>query len=520
VKVLIVDDKEENLYMLETLLKGSGYEVILAVNGAEALERLRTQGFDMIISDVLMPVMDGFQLCREVKGDDDLKDIPFVFYTATYTDKKDEEFALKLGADKYILKPTEPDEFIRIIEGVIRDVREGKITPKKPALEEEEEVFKLYSERLVKKLEKMMLKLEESERKYRNLCENANDLIFSLDEEGCFTAVNHMIEMFGYTPEDVIGKHFTELLTPKSRETAVHYFEQAKKDASTRDTYEVEIAKKDGTTAIAELNMSTIYMDGKFLGRFGIARDITKRKAGEEKLKKAYEELKTLDEVKTNIVSNVSHELRTPITIASASLDMLRDEGDKQGRDRLITMAKNALMRQDRIVGNLIVVATLRKEESELNIEEINLADVTAIAVGEMKSPAEEKGIKIELDVPDTLVRADYEMIKLVLLNLLDNAVKFIDKGGQVKVSGGKVGDTVQVCVEDTGIGIPEEYREKIFDRLFQVDSSATRRFGGTGMGLAVARDLVEAHGGKIWVESEPGKGSRFYFTLWVSKRG
>jgi signal transduction histidine kinase len=165
------------------------------------------------------------------------------------------------------------------------------------------------------------------------------------------------------------------------------------------------------------------------------------------------------------------------------------------------------------------VVATLRKEESELNIEEINLADVTAIAVGEMKSPAEEKGIKIELDVPGTLVRADYEMVKLVLLNLLDNAVKFTDKGGRIKVSSGMKGDMVEVSVEDTGIGIPEELHGRIFDRLFQVDATATRRFGGTGMGLAVAKDIVEVHGGKIWTESEPGKGSEFYFTLPIAGR-
>ena len=158
-KILIVDDKDENLYLLETMLKGNGYEVVSAVNGAEALEKLRAEGFDMIITDILMPVMDGFRLCREVKRNEELKDIPFVFYTATYTDRQDEELALKTGADKFIRKPIEPDKFIKIVQGVIEDVEKGKIEPKKPILEEKE-ICKLYSERLVNKLEKKTLDLK------------------------------------------------------------------------------------------------------------------------------------------------------------------------------------------------------------------------------------------------------------------------------------------------------------------------------------------------------------------------
>ncbi len=165
-KILIVDDKEENLYFLEALLKGSGYEVVSAANGAEALEKLRAEGADMIVSDVLMPVMDGFKLCKEVRADNTLKDIPLVFYTATYKDKRDEELASKLGADRYIIKPMEPDELLKILQDVIKVAEKGRPVPEKPTIEEEE-VFKLYSERLVSKLEKKMLELEESERKLR-----------------------------------------------------------------------------------------------------------------------------------------------------------------------------------------------------------------------------------------------------------------------------------------------------------------------------------------------------------------
>ena len=159
-KILIVDDKKENRYLLETMLRGNGYEVVSAANGAEALEKLQAEGFDMIISDILMPVMDGFQLCREVKRDSQLKTIPFVFYTATYTDVRDEELALKTGADRFIRKPVEPDEFMEIIRETIKESEAGRIEPRSPDVAEEEERLRLYSERLVKKLEKKMLDLE------------------------------------------------------------------------------------------------------------------------------------------------------------------------------------------------------------------------------------------------------------------------------------------------------------------------------------------------------------------------
>ncbi len=157
--ILNVDDNEENRYLLESLLKGSGHEVQSVVNGLEAFEKIKAGGVELIISDILMPVMDGFQLCRKVKTDEAFCHIPFIFYTATYTGPQDEEFAMKIGADSFILKPCDPAEFMQIVGKVIADVghRDGHASPPQ---EKEEEVLKLYNERLVRKLEQKMLQAE------------------------------------------------------------------------------------------------------------------------------------------------------------------------------------------------------------------------------------------------------------------------------------------------------------------------------------------------------------------------
>lgn len=158
--ILVVDDKKEERYLLETLLKGDGYEVVSTANGAEALEKLRAQDCDIVISDILMPVMDGFQLCRKVKEEDKLKDIPFIFYTATYTDEEDEKLALTVGADKFIRKPIDPDEFTNIIRSVVGSVKKDKAESQNLFTAKKEDALELYSKRLVKKLEKKMLDLE------------------------------------------------------------------------------------------------------------------------------------------------------------------------------------------------------------------------------------------------------------------------------------------------------------------------------------------------------------------------
>ena len=159
-KILIVDDQHQNLYLLKSLLGGHGYHVIEATNGVEALELARGNPPDLIISDILMPVMDGFSLCQQWKKDEHLKNIPFVFYTATYTDPKDKELALSLGAARFIIKPVEMEEFLSMIEQVISEVEQGVLAvPQKP-FQEDIAYYRMYNESLIRKLEDKMLELE------------------------------------------------------------------------------------------------------------------------------------------------------------------------------------------------------------------------------------------------------------------------------------------------------------------------------------------------------------------------
>src|SRR5688572_29449828 len=159
-QILIVDDNEEDRYMLRVLLEGHGYAVILAINGVEALESARRDPPDMIVADILMPVMDGFSLCRQWRKDAQLKELPFVFYSATYTDPQDQEFGLSLGADRYIIKPIEPDVFVGILLEVIREHEASQLVVQDKTVEEEPVYLRAYNAALIRKLEDKLAELE------------------------------------------------------------------------------------------------------------------------------------------------------------------------------------------------------------------------------------------------------------------------------------------------------------------------------------------------------------------------
>ncbi|MBN1327299.1 MAG: response regulator [Candidatus Cloacimonetes bacterium] len=176
-KILILDDNKDARYLLQSLLQNAGYPVLEAANGKSALELLAEEEVDLIISDILMPVMDGFQFCRIVKKDIQLRKIPFVFYTATYLTEKDKQFALSLGADKYLKKPMEPENLLQTVDELMACYKKGEYHPQQPDLRSEEEVFKQYNERLIKKLEDKVLELESEIRKRRKTEEDLQKAI-------------------------------------------------------------------------------------------------------------------------------------------------------------------------------------------------------------------------------------------------------------------------------------------------------------------------------------------------------
>ncbi len=236
-------------------------------------------------------------------------------------------------------------------------------------------------------------------------------------------------------------------------------------------------------------------------------------------LQKALEKLAELNQLKANFIANISHELRTPLTHMKGYLDILADDGlgvlNKEQHEA-ITVIRKANSRLERLIEDLIQFSLVSHGELSLNIQAAGLNDLAAQTVNVAEQIAQGKGITITTAFApgETVINCDSEKILWVMSQLLDNAIKFTSAGGRVEVKTICQADLATVIIADTGIGIPPERIDEIFLPFHQLDSSTTRRYGGTGVGLALCRRIIEAHGSSLKVKSVIGKGSAFMFSM------
>ena len=415
-KVLVVDDNKKDRLHISKIVHTHGFDVSEAGNGYEALEKMETELPDIIISDIIMPEMDGFMLIRKIKGNEKTKDIPFIFYTKSFFSDEDRELGFSLGASRFIMKRLKPEGLLGEIDIVLK---EHKIGPLKSAGYEitDKEYLKKYSVQLSLKLESRVRMLEQ----------------------------------------------------------------------------EIENRKK----IEAELRKS----EKKLI----LAKDIAQRASS----------------VKSDFLMTMSHELRTPLNSVLGFSQILKMKHHGELNEKQEKYVDNIFHSATRLLGMINDMLDLVKVEAgeglHLSIQSFPAAQAIDEALIFINDRAGQKKIVIQKEIDPGLgiMEADTLRFKQILINLIDNAIKFSKpEGGAVNISARKNGDMAQFSISDTGIGIKEDDMDKLFEPFFQADSGISRRYGGAGAGLAVTRQIVEQHGGRIWVDSTFGEGSTFSFTL------
>jgi PAS domain S-box-containing protein len=351
-----------------------------------------------------------------------------------------------------------------------------------------------------------------------NLVENAGDVIVSTDMEDRILTWNRGAQIIlGYNKEEVIGKHLSILLPPERFYALEEIRAKVEISGALRDV-EVRSKKKDGNMIDLSLSVSPIRdVEGKIVGFLRVAKDVTEKKRYERRLKE-------LDKMKSDFVSNVSHELRTPLTSIKGSVDNMLDglTGQlNQKQVRYLARIKSNSDRLTRLINDLLDLSRIEAGRIEVRPTTLPMAALAGEVAEYLKHLAAEKLIQIEVMAPDPSITvwADRDKVTQVLVNLIGNAIKFSPEDRTVTVAIEDNGtEWVEISVADTGPGILPDEMNKIFAKFYQVANTDKHRPKGSGLGLTISKALVEMQGGKIWVESEIGKGAKFCFTLPAQK--
>jgi PAS domain S-box-containing protein len=371
------------------------------------------------------------------------------------------------------------------------------------------------------------LELQQSELKYRSAVENIAEAVFQIDREGKFTFLNPAwTATTGFTVEESLGKLYTEFVHPDDRKYDMEQFQLVNRQECEFTKHQIRYLTKSGGYRWVEVYAQAMRTPKlRVQGVTGTITDISERRDKEQHLIRAKEEAEDIALAKQNFLSMMSHEIRTPMNAVIGITHLLLQEDPRKDQLENLNILKFSADNLLVLINDILDYSKIDAGKITLEEVEFKLSDLIVSIEQSMLHKAQEKGIEIDLDLDEALpenVIGDPVRISQILNNLVSNAIKFTQRGLvriEVKVKERTEHyEDIDFAVSDTGIGIPADKMEYIFESFTQASSDTTRRFGGTGLGLAITKRLLEMQGSQIMVNSVEGLGSRFYFTLRLKK--
>jgi PAS domain S-box-containing protein len=506
VNILLVDDQPNNLLALESILAELGENLVCAESGSAALRHLLQKDFAVILLDVQMPDLDGFETARLVRERDRSRDTPIIFLTALSRSETHVFRGYELGAVDYISKPFHPD------------ILRSKVS-----------VFV----ELFRKREAFQRQAHELARvsKQNELILNAvAEGVFGVGLNGATTFVNPAgARMIGRTVAEVKGGDIHSLVHPKlpgvvtcdvatCRFYAVVHGDPAYEEVA--DTF----FRRDGTSFPVEFSASPIRDEhADLVGSVITFRDVTERRAAAlaAEAERRYREAEAQNRAKDNFLATLSHELRTPMTSILGWVQFLRSgHFEQEDLEEALRTIETSARLQARLIDDMLDVSRIILGKFQVDLEPTRISDIIEAALTTARPMAADNGVHLtwELDDRDAVVHADPSRIQQVIHNLLSNAIKFTPPGKHVDLRLERLNGNLRISVTDEGEGIEPSFLPYVFDRLRQGEGSNKR--SGLGLGLAIARHIIELHHGEIVAESDGlGHGAKFTVTLPVAVR-
>ena len=362
----------------------------------------------------------------------------------------------------------------------------------------------------------------ESEQRYRTIIEEMTDGYWETDITGKFIFFNTQVtKWFRRSKEELLGLGSRQFMSDETALRMAHVFKQIYSPGEPATEFGYEVIRGDGTTYYVESNISLIRdTRGKPIGFRGISRDVTKRIQAEKRLQEAMEAAEAANRSKGEFLANMSHEIRTPMNGIMGMTELTLDTDLTSQQREYLSMVMASADSLLTLLNDTLDFSKIDAGKLDLELISFRLRESIEDTLKTLSLRAQQKGLKlscsVEPEVPDSLV-GDPGRLRQILMNLVGNAIKFTDQGqvlvgvaSEAQAAGRAI---LHFSVIDTGIGIPAEKQQVIFEAFSQADGSTTRRYGGTGLGLTISSKLVGMMGGHIWVDSQPGAGSTFHFT-------
>ena len=484
--LLVVDDIVKNIQLIGNVLKKENYRVSLANNGRQAIAIATEIRPDLILLDVMMPELDGFETCRILKSQPETENIPIIFLTAK-VDPEDIIKGFELGAVDYITKPFNTHE----LKARVKTHTELKIN--KDLLEEN------------------ALQLSKERNKLETIVQSIGDGVFVVDRDLNIILFNpKACQISGFSEKEVLGKKYDEVLKfifesdPKKIDDRFIKDAIKTKKIQEMNNHSLLVTKKNVKIPFAASAAPLINEEGQVTGCVVVFRDITKDRE--------------IDIMKTEFVSIASHQLKTPLTGIKWMTELLLRCGLNEEQVEFAQSAHDSTNRMIKLINELLDVSHIETgRKFDIRKEKTDIIALLNAILEEINENARKKDILIEKSKgtpAELMVDIDISKVRQVFTNLIDNAIKYSKQGDRIEVSCVKDEAEVIFFVRDTGIGIPQKQQKRLFEKFFRADNAVLSETDGTGLGLYIAKAIVEAHNGKVWFDSAENKGTTFYIKL------
>lgn len=488
-KILIVDEQKYAVQMLRDVLAPEGFIIETASDSETACKTALEFKPDLILMDMVLTRVDGIETCRRIKQDSRTSSITIIVVTAS-REKENLIAAFEAGADDYMTKPVSDHELLaRINYNLMRK-------------------------------ESVVLQ-EQKAKVFETLFEHAPDGLMVMNVRGEPLYINsRLLDILGYSREELMNLTFADLLTEESCRDAMKNHMNFFLGRDYRKKLDMIFKARSGEKRIVSVSVS----DYRLQGDYAIISfaDVTDERMSLQQLKEANDRLQGLDHLKSEYINTATHELRTPVTVIHSYCSLIKETGDdnfSEEQRQYLNAALESCERLTELVNDMLDLSKLDAGKEEMAFEENSIIEPIREVYTVLAPFASKSGLDMSIEPFQENLSAcfDNAHIRCVLTNLIGNAIKFTPRGGKIGISVAKDGNEVHVSVTDTGEGIPEHYVPRIFDEFYQVksDNGSPK---GTGLGLAICKRIVNAHRGKMWVVSAPRKGSRFTFSLPISR--